>query len=622
MNLLVAAIDLLIYNKKISNEVVGGKGMFEKEEEFLTQNMEDSPPTEATEESDEAKGKHEEGESFQELYEESLHEVSEGEVVHGRVIHVGPEFVTVDIGFKSEGQVPLSEFRQKEGVPSVHIGDEIDVFVERKESEIGLVSLSKEKADKYKFWEEISRAWNEDQVIEGKIVSRIKGGLTVDIGIPAFLPGSQVDIRPIRNLEKFIGQTFKFKIIKLNRRRGNVVLSRRILMEKERDSLRQKTLETLEEGKIVEGVVKNITDYGAFIDLGGIDGLMHITDMSWGRINHPSDVLTAGAKIKVKVLQFDREHQRVSLGIKQTIPDPWENIAGKFPAGTRVKGKVTSLTDYGAFVQLQEGVEGLVHVSEMAWTKRIRHPSKILSVGDEVEVMVLDVDQSQKRISLGLKQTTANPWDTIAERYPVGTKIQGRIKNITDFGVFIGIDEGIDGLVHISDISWTQRLNHPSEMYRKGQEVQAIVLNIDKENQRFSLGIKQILKNPWDDVHHRFKVGQLVKGKVTNVTKFGAFIELEPGIEGLVHISEISRQRVEKAEEVVKAGDEIQAVVINVEPKKHKIGLSIKEVERYQAQHGRKEASPAYDDDTSDFGRMLKEGLERRAREANNTREP
>jgi small subunit ribosomal protein S1 len=571
--------------------------MFEKEEEFLTRNTEDGPPTEGTEESGEPKGKHEEVESFQELYEESLHEVSEGEVVHGRVIHVGPEFVTVDIGFKSEGQVPLSEFRQKDGVPSVNIGDEIDVFIERKESEIGLVSLSKEKADKYRFWEEISRAWNEDQVIEGKIVSRIKGGLTVDIGIPAFLPGSQVDIRPIRNLEKFIGQTFKFKIIKLNRRRGNVVLSRRILMEKERDSLRQKTLEALEEGKIVEGVVKNITDYGAFIDLGGIDGLMHITDMSWGRINHPSDVLTAGAKIRVKVLQFDREHQRV-------------------------KGKVTSLTDYGAFVQLQDGIEGLVHVSEMAWTKRIRHPSKILSVGDEVEVMVLDVDQTQKRISLGLKQTTANPWDTIAERYPVGTKIQGRIKNITDFGIFIGIDEGIDGLVHISDISWTQRLNHPSEMYRKGQEVQAIVLNIDKENQRFSLGIKQIQKNPWDDVHHRFKVGQLVKGKVTNVTKFGAFIELEPGIEGLVHISEISRRRVEKAEEAVKSGDEIQVVVINVEPKKHKIGLSIKEVERYQAQQGRKEASPAYEDDTSDFGRMLKEGLERRAREADNTREP
>jgi len=597
--------------------------MSENEAEFLAQKTEDRPPTEAAEEPSESKARPEEGESFKELYEESLQEVAEGEVVHGRVIHVGPEFVTVDVGFKSEGQVSLREFRQKDGTLLVNVGDEIDVLIERRESEIGLVTLSKEKADKYKFWDEISRAWNEDQVIEGKIVSRIKGGLNVDIGILAFLPGSQVDIRPIRNLEKLIGQTFKFKIIKLNRRRGNVVLSRRILLEKERDALRQKTLEVLEEGKIVEGVVKNITDYGAFIDLGGIDGLMHITDMSWGRINHPSDVLTVGAKIKVKVLQFDREHQRVSLGLKQTMADPWENVAGRFPVGTRVKGTVTSITDYGAFIQLAEGVEGLVHISEMAWTKRVRHPSKVLSVGDEVEVMILDVDQNQKRISLGLKQTTPNPWDTIAERYPVGTKIQGRIKNITDFGIFIGIDEGIDGLVHISDISWTQRLKHPSEMYRKGQEVQAIILNIDKENQRFSLGIKQIQKNPWEDAHHRFKVGQLVKGRVTNVTKFGAFIELEPGIEGLVHISELSNQRVEKADEVVKNGDEIQAVVINVEPKKHKIGLSIKDIDRYQAQRARKEPTAAsYEDDTSDFGRMLKEGLEKRAREANNSQEP
>lgn len=597
--------------------------MSENEGESLAQKTEDRPPTEAAEEPSESKPKPEEGESFKELYEESLQEVAEGEVVHGRVIHVGPEFVTVDVGFKSEGQVPLREFRQKDGTLLVNVGDEIDVLIEHRESEIGLVTLSKEKADKYKFWDEISRAWNEDQVIEGKIVSRIKGGLNVDIGILAFLPGSQVDIRPIRNLEKLIGQTFKFKIIKLNRRRGNVVLSRRILLEKERDALRQKTLEVLEEGKIVEGVVKNITDYGAFIDLGGIDGLMHITDMSWGRINHPSDVLTVGAKIKVKVLQFDREHQRVSLGLKQTMPDPWENVAGRFPVGSRVKGTVTSITDYGAFIQLAEGVEGLVHISEMAWTKRVRHPSKVLSVGDEVEVMTLGVDQNQKRISLGLKQTTPNPWDTIAERYPVGTKIQGRIKNITDFGIFIGIDEGIDGLVHISDISWTQRLKHPSEMYRKGQEVQAIILNIDKENQRFSLGIKQIQKNPWEDAHHRFKVGQLVKGKVTNVTKFGAFVELEPGIEGLVHISELSNQRVEKTDEVVKNGDEIQAVVINVEPKKHKIGLSIKDIDRYQARQARKEPTAApYEDDTSDFGRMLKEGLEKRAREANNTREP
>jgi small subunit ribosomal protein S1 len=380
-------------------------------------------------------------------------------------------------------------------------------------------------------------------------------------------------------------------------------------------------LENLAEGQLVEGVVKNITDYGAFIDLGGIDGLMHITDMSWARVNHPLDVLTLGSKIKVKVLQFDREHQRVSLGLKQTFPDPWENVAEKFPVGARVKGKVTSITDYGAFVQLQEGVEGLVHVSEMSWTKRVRHPSKILSVGDEVEVMVLDADQGQKRISLGLKQTTLNPWDTIAERYPVGTKIQGRIKNITDFGIFIGIDEGIDGLVHISDISWIQRLKHPSELFKKGQEVQAIVLNIDKENQRFSLGIKQIQKNPWDDVHHRFRVGQMIKGKVTNVTKFGAFVEIEAGIEGLVHISELSHQRVEKATEVTKVGDEIQAVVINVDPKRHKIGLSIKDIERYQAHPPRKEPSAAYYDDTSDFGRMLKEGLERRAREADNLRE-
>jgi len=582
----------------------------------------DGPLPEEAEEAGEVKNKSEETESFKDLYEESLQEVQEGEVVKGHVIHIGPEFVTVDIGFKSEGQVPLKEFMNREGVPVVSIGDAVDVFVERKESEVGMVTLSKERADRYKFWEEISKAWNEDQVIEGKVVSRIKGGLTVDIGIPAFLPGSQVDIRPIRNLGKLIGNTFKFKIIKLNRRRGNVVLSRRILLEKERESLRQKTLETLSEGQIVEGVVKNITDYGAFIDLGGIDGLMHITDISWGRINHPSDVLTGGAKIKVKVLQFDKENQRLSLGLKQTLPDPWEKVAEKFPVNSRAKGRVTSITDYGAFVQLEEGVEGLVHVSEMSWTKKIRHPSKILSVGDEVEVMILEVDQAQKRISLGLKQTSPNPWDTIGERYPVGTKIQGRIKNITEFGVFIGIDEGIAGLVHISDISWTQHLKHPSELFKKGQEVQAIVLNIDKENQRFSLGMKQINRNPWDEIHHHYRVGQMVKGKVTNITKFGAFVELEPGIEGLIHISELSHKRVEKAGEVVNAGDEVQAVVINVDPKKHKIGLSLKDLTRFQGgAPAKKEAPPAFEDDTSDFGRMLKEGLERKAREAENSKE-
>jgi len=595
--------------------------MAAEKDELDQKPMGDSPLPEGTDETGEAKNKAEEGESFKDLYEESLQEVAEGEVIKGTVIHIGPEFVTVDIGFKSEGQVALREFPQREGVPIVSIGDQIDVLVERRESEVGMVTLSKEKADKYKFWEEISRAWNEDQVIEGKIVSRIKGGLTVDIGIAAFLPGSQVDIRPIRNLEKLIGTTHKFKIIKLNRRRGNVVLSRRILLEKEREALRGKTMETLAEGQIVDGVVKNITDYGAFIDLGGIDGLMHITDMSWGRINHPQDVLKVGEKIKVKVLQFDRDNQRLSLGLKQTFPDPWEKAGEKYTVGARVKGKVTSITDYGSFVQLEEGVEGLVHVSEMSWTKKVRHPSKILSVGDEVEVMVLEVDLSHKRISLGLKQTTPNPWDTIGERYPVGTKIQGRIKNITEFGIFIGIDEEIGGLVHISDMSWIQHLKHPSELFKKGQEVQAIVLNIDKENQRFSLGMKQLNRNPWDEIHHRYRVGQMVKGKVTNITKFGAFVELEAGIEGLVHISELSHKRVEKAGEVVNAGDEIQAVVINVDPKKHKIGLSLKDLTRYQGPAERKEAQPTFEDDTSDFGRMLKEGLERKAREAENNKE-
>lgn len=589
-----------------------------KGEEIAIEKIEDSPQVVGIGEENEIITKEGEGESFQELYAESLHEIREGEVIRGRVIQVGSEFVTVDIGFKSEGQVPIRECMDKEGNLVVAVGQEINVYVERKESETGLVTLSKEKADKFRVWEEISRAWNEDQVIEGKVVSRVKGGLNVDIGIMAFLPGSQVDIRPIRNLEKLVGNTFKFKIIKLNRRRGNVVLSRRILLEKEREIKRQKTLETLEEGKIVEGVVKNITDYGAFIDLGGIDGLLHITDMSWGRISHPSELLTVGARVKVKVLQFDHENQRVSLGLKQTIPDPWESVPQKFPVGTKVKGKVTSLTDYGAFIQLLDGVEGLVHISEMSWTKKIKHPAKILSIGDEVEVVILGIDQEQKRISLGLKQTTPNPWDTIAERYPVGTKIQGRIKSITDFGIFIGIDEGIDGLVHISDISWVQRLKHPSEIFKKGQEVQAIVLNIDKENQRFSLGIKQMQKNPWEEVHHRYRVGQTIKGKITNITNFGAFVELEPGIEGLVHISEMSPQKVEKAADVVKEGQEVEAVIINVDPKKHKIGLSFKALNRAASRSARKNLVSNYEEDTSDFGRMLKEGLERRARESEN----
>jgi small subunit ribosomal protein S1 len=430
----------------------------------------------------------------------------------------------------------------------------------------------------------------------------------VDIGVPAFLPGSQIDIRPIRNLEKLIGSTFKFKIIKLNRRRGNVVLSRRILMEKERESQRQKTLETLEEGKIVEGVVKNVTDYGAFIDLGGIDGLMHITDISWGRINHPSEVLIVGSKIKVKILQFDREHQRVSLGLKQTLPDPWENLTQKFPSGTRVKGKVTSITDYGAFVQLLDGVEGLVHVSEMSWTKRVRHPSKILSVGDEVEVMVLDLDPAQKRISLGLKQTTPNPWDSIAERYPVGTKIQGRIKNLTEFGLFIGIDEGIDGLVHISDISWTQRIKHPGELYKKGDLVKAVVLNIDKDQERFSLGIKQLESDPWEGINKKYRRGQAVTGTVTSTTNFGIFLELEKGVEGLIHVSEIEVKKGEELPTIAKVGDQISALITNIDKKERKVGLSIREYKKHMEKAEVEEYLAQQETATATLGDIMKNG--------------
>jgi small subunit ribosomal protein S1 len=539
----------------------------------------DHRSTDEAEEKKENLSLSEAGETFKDLYEESLQEVREEGIVRGRVIHVGADFVTIDVGLKSEGQIPLGEFLNKADSSSVDVGDAVDVCIEGKNPETGLISLSKKKADQLKFWEKVDHAWSEDQVIEGTIVSPLKGGFAVDIGIPAFLPGSQVDIRPARNAEQFIGKSFNFKIIKLNRERGNVVLSRRMLLEKEQETLRRKTLETLEEGKVVEGTVKNMTDYGAFIDLGGIDGMLHINDISWGRIKHPSDILALDSKVKVKVLHFEREKHHVSLGRKQLFPDPWENVAEKYEVGARVKGRVTSIVDYGAFVQLQEGVTGLVHVSAIPWSRRSRSPSEILSIGEEVEVMVMSIDPAKKRISLSLKHPALNPWETIAEKYPVGTKIKGQIKNITDFGVFVGIDQGIDALVRISDISWVHRLKHPSEIFKKGEEVQAIVLNIDKEKQRFSLGIKQAQKNPWDDVHHRFKVGQLIKGRVTTVMKFGAFVEVEPGIEGLVHISALSHERVEQTTEVVQVGDEIQAVVISVEPGKHRIGLSIKDVD-------------------------------------------
>jgi small subunit ribosomal protein S1 len=542
-------------------------------------------------------------ESFKELFENSPQgNLAVGDVVEGTVIQVNPDSVVVDVGYKSEGVIPLSEFSVDGQPADIKVNDKIDVLFERAENESGLIGLSKEKADRQKVWNSLE----EDAVVEGKIVSRIKGGLSVDIGVNAFLPGSQVDLRPVRNLDKLIGETFEFKIIKLNKRRGNIVLSRRVLLENERESQRADTLKTLEEGQIVEGVVKNLTDYGAFIDLGGIDGLLHITDMSWGRVTHPSDILAVGDTINVKVLKFDREKERVSLGLKQTAPDPWLSVADKYPAGAKVSGKVVSLTDYGAFVELEEGVEGLIHVSEMSWTKRIKHPNKILSIGDEVEIVVLAMDTENRRISLGLKQVEPNPWEEIGEKIPVGTVIEGQVKNITDFGIFVGVDEGIDGLVHISDLSWTKRIKHPSELYKKGDTVKAVVLNIDTENERFSLGVKQLTQDPWQVIPEQYAPGTIIRGKVTSVTEFGIFLEVEEGVEGLIHVSEISKEKVESPKDFASVGDELEAVVLHVDTQEHKIALSIKHMSERKEKAEVEEYMGAQKKATSSLGDLLK----------------
>jgi small subunit ribosomal protein S1 len=525
--------------------------------------------------------------SFAALFEESLknEEIKEGEIVHGTVIQVTKDFVVVDIGYKSEGQVPLSEFVGPDGQTSVKSGDRIEVLLESRENENGLCVLSKEKADRLKVWDDISAACERDELIEGTITQRVKGGLSVTIrgGVKAFLPGSQVDLRPVRNLDAFISKTYKFKVIKFNKKRGNIVLSRRVLLEKERAELKGQTLERLKEGQIVEGIVKNLTEYGAFIDLGGIDGLLHITDMSWGRVNHPSELFQVGDHVRVKVLKFNAETERVSLGLKQISDDPWSKAAEKYVPGTVVRGKVVSLKDYGAFIELEEGIEGLVHISEMSWTRRVKHPSKMVAVGDVVEAVVLDVDAANNRISLGMKQLEANPYEQLREKYPAGTIVKGRVRNIADFGIFVEIEEGIDGLVHISDMSWTQRIKHPSEMYQKGDEVEASVLNIDTqdgEKPKISLGVKQLIQDPWDRIPYDYPVGKIVDGKVLKVLDFGAFVELEKGIEGLVHVSEISDERVEDPRTVLKAAQDVKIQIITVDPIERKIGLSIKGASR------------------------------------------
>lgn len=517
---------------------------------------------------------------FEALFEESLRTVKPGGVVKGRVVGITSTHVLIDVGYKSEGQIPLQEFTDRQGNLQVKVGDDVDVYFDSSEGENGGIVLSRQRAENMKVWEEIEKAYNEGEGIEGHIVGKVKGGFKVDVGVAGFLPGSHVDIRPSRNLDKFIGTTDRFAILKYNRARGNVVLSRRVLLEKERDVLKQEILKILEEGIILEGTVKNITGYGAFVDLGGIDGILHISDMSWGRINHPSEVVQVGEKVKVVVLKFDPEKERISLGIKQLSPDPWHTVAEKYPAGTRVQGKVISLMDYGAFVELESGIEGLIHISEMSWTKKIAHPSKILQVGQTVDVVVLNVDPGHRRISLGLKQVMANPWEEAKEKYPVGSVIKGPVRNITDFGIFVGIEEGIDGLVHISDLHWTKKIKHPSELYKKGDIVEAKVLGVNVENARFSLGIKQLTTDPWKVIADRYPVGSKIKGKVTSVPDFGVFVRIEEGVEGLIHVSQLSTERVEKPSSLFKIGNDVEAEVINVEPAERKIGLSIRALRR------------------------------------------
>ncbi len=509
------------------------------------------------------------------LYDETFKNIEEGTITEGRVIDVQRDRVVVDIGYKSEGMIPVDQFSQEE-LETIAVNDPVQVYIEQCEDSDGNLMLSKEKADKMKVWEDLEVAHNEETEVQGKVISRIKGGMIVDIGVKAFLPGSQIDLTPVRDLDGLVGKTYTFKIIKINHRRGNVVVSRRALLEETRDKRRETTLSTLSEGQLIEGTVKNITDYGAFLDLGGIDGLLHITDISWGRVGHPSDMFSIGDRVEVLVLKYDRETGRISLGVKQKSADPWTKVEEKYPGRSRVKGKVVSLTDYGAFVELEPGVEGLVHVSEMSWTHEVRHPSKVVSVGDEIEAQVLHVDQHSRKISLGMKQTAPNPWDIIEQKYPEGTQIEGKVKSVTDFGAFVGLDEGVDGLIHISDMSWIKHIKHPSELFKKGQSVNAVILKIDKDKERLSLGYKQLISDPWvSDIPQRYHVGENATGQVSKVADFGVFVELEGGVEGLIHVSEIGPDMQEGLEEKFAVGQEVVAKIVKVDCEDRKIALSL-----------------------------------------------
>jgi small subunit ribosomal protein S1 len=502
----------------------------------------------------------------------------DGELLQGRVVKLHEKDVIVDFGYKSEGLVPIEQFIQPDGSLHIRTGDVIDVMVDRQGIQPeGYILLSHEKASRLRSWDNLEKAHRDGLVVSGRVTGRIKGGLSVDVGVPAFMPGSQIDVRPTHNLDSFLEQDIPVKIVKLNRRRGNVVVSRKMAVEEEQSVRKSAALQVLEEGGVVSGVVKNLTEYGAFIDLGGIDGLLHVSDMSYGRVNHPSEIVTAGDEITVKILKFDKDKERISLGIKQLVPDPWETIGERYPGGVRVIGRVVSVTDYGAFVELEPGVEGLIHISEMTWSRRMKHPAKVVKVGDQVESVVLDVKPRDRRVSLGIKQLEADPWTTVAERYAIGSVVEGRVRKLTDFGAFIEIEEGIDGLVHISDLSWTKRVKHPSEVVKKGQLVQAVILNIDAPNRRLSLGVKQLQPDAWESFFRAHQVGDVVRGRVCRAINFGAFVELAPGVEGLCHRSEIPGASDRRTDESpLPIGEEMDFKVVKLNEAEKKIGLSIR----------------------------------------------
>lgn len=538
-------------------------------------------------------------------------DLEEGTIVKGEIVRIDNDNVLVDVNFKSEGQIPTIEFQNTDGNITAKVGDKIDVFVVRKNEQEGTIILSFEKAKRMQLFDQLEDLQEKNGIIKGRIVRRIKGGYTIDLnGVEAFLPGSHVDLRPVPDMDMLVNQEYEFRVLKINRRRSNVIVSRRVLLEEERDSKRQDLLQTISEGQVVVGKVKNVTEYGVFVDLGGLDGLLHITDMSWKRIRHPREMVSLGQELELKVLSFDKESQKVSLGLKQLVPDPWQDITERFPETSHHVGKVTNLVDYGVFVELESGVEGLVHISEMSWTRKLRHPSQMVHQGDEVEVVILGIDQDKKRISLGMKQVKPNPWELVGEKYPEGTILEGIVKNITEFGMFIGIEDGIDGLIHVSDISWTKKIRHPNELFKVGDTVQAKVLTVDQENEKFTLGIKQLTEDPWSNAPSVYPVGGIVKGIITNITDFGLFVEVEEGIEGLVHVSELSSKKIKSPSEIYKDGEEIQAKIIHVSAEERRLGLSIKQLKEDEEHRKSREYSRTGPDSGQSLGDLLKMKLE------------